>query len=47
MTRCGPAARDDDDVEILSGLAPGEIYAVANTLTLKAELVKGEAEGEH
>ena len=39
---------DDDDVEILSGLAPGEAYAVANTFTLKAELEKAEAsEGEH
>jgi membrane fusion protein, heavy metal efflux system len=39
---------DDDDVEIVSGLEPGETYAVANTFTLKAELEKGEAsEGEH
>ena len=39
---------DDDDVEILSGLAHGETYAVSNTFTLKAELEKGEAsEGEH
>lgn len=38
---------DDDDVEILSGLAPGETYAVANTFTLKAELEKSEAEHEH
>jgi membrane fusion protein, heavy metal efflux system len=39
---------DDDDVEIVSGLAPGETYAVANTFTLKAELEKGEAsEGDH
>ena len=38
---------DDDDVEIVSGLAPGEIYAVANTFTLKAELEKDEAEHEH
>lgn len=38
---------DDDDVEILSGLEPGETYAVANTFTLKAELEKGEAEHEH
>src|SRR5262245_23898876 len=38
---------DDDDVEILSGLAPGETYAVANTFTLKAELEKAEAEHEH
>jgi membrane fusion protein, heavy metal efflux system len=39
---------DDDDVEIVSGLAPGETIAVANTFTLKAELEKAEAsEGEH
>jgi cobalt-zinc-cadmium efflux system membrane fusion protein len=38
---------DDDDVEILNGLAPGEVYAVANTFTLKAELEKDEAEHEH
>jgi len=38
---------DDDDVEILSGLEPGEIYAVANTFTLKAELEKAAAEHEH
>jgi cobalt-zinc-cadmium efflux system membrane fusion protein len=38
---------DDDDVEILSGIKPGEIYAVANTFTLKAELEKDEAEHEH
>jgi cobalt-zinc-cadmium efflux system membrane fusion protein len=39
---------DDDSVEIVSGLAPGETIAVANTFTLKAELEKAEAsEGEH
>lgn len=38
---------DDDDVEIVSGLAPGETYVVANTFTLKAELEKAEAEHEH
>jgi membrane fusion protein, heavy metal efflux system len=38
---------DDDDVEIVSGLAPGETFAVANTFTLKAELEKSDAEGEH
>jgi membrane fusion protein, heavy metal efflux system len=38
---------DDDDIEIVSGLAPGESYAVSNTFTLKAELEKGEAEHEH
>jgi membrane fusion protein, heavy metal efflux system len=38
---------DDDDVEILNGLKPGEIYAVANSFILKAELEKDEAEHEH
>ncbi|WP_375411254.1 efflux RND transporter periplasmic adaptor subunit [uncultured Bradyrhizobium sp.] len=38
---------DDDDVEIVSGLTPGEIYAVVNTFTLKAELEKAETEHEH
>jgi membrane fusion protein, heavy metal efflux system len=38
---------DDDDVEIVSGLAPGETIAVANTFTLKAELEKAEAEHGH
>jgi cobalt-zinc-cadmium efflux system membrane fusion protein len=39
---------DDDNVEIVSGLAPGETVAIANTFTLKAELEKAEAsEGEH
>ena len=38
---------DDDQFEVLSGLAPGETIAVANTFTLKAELGKGEARHEH
>lgn len=39
---------DDDNIEIVSGLAPGETIAIANTFTLKAELEKAEAsEGEH
>ena len=38
---------DDDDVEILNGLAPGEVYAVANSFTLRAELEKDAAEHEH
>ena len=38
---------DDDDVEIQSGLEPGETYAVANTFTLRAELEKSAAEHEH
>jgi cobalt-zinc-cadmium efflux system membrane fusion protein len=39
---------DDNDVEIVSGLAPGETIAVVNTFILKAELEKADAlEGEH
>lgn len=38
---------DDDDVEILSGLEPGETCAVANTFTLRAELEKAAVEHEH
>ena len=39
---------DDDDVEIVSGLAPGETIAIANTFTLRAELEKADAsEHEH
>jgi cobalt-zinc-cadmium efflux system membrane fusion protein len=38
---------DDEDIAIVSGLEPGETYAVANTFVLKAELEKGEAEDEH
>jgi cobalt-zinc-cadmium efflux system membrane fusion protein len=38
---------DDDQFEIISGLAPGETIAVANTFTLKAELGKSEAEHGH
>jgi membrane fusion protein, heavy metal efflux system len=38
---------DDDDVEILGGLATGETIAVANSFTLKAELEKADAEHGH
>jgi membrane fusion protein, heavy metal efflux system len=39
---------DDDDIEIVSGLAPGETIAVANTFALKAEMEKADAsENEH
>jgi cobalt-zinc-cadmium efflux system membrane fusion protein len=34
-------AQDDDAVEIVSGLAPGERIAVGNTFVLKADLGKG------
>ncbi|KWV57275.1 cation transporter [Bradyrhizobium macuxiense] len=38
---------DDDDIEIVAGLAAGEIIAVDNTFTLKAELEKDDAEHDH
>jgi membrane fusion protein, heavy metal efflux system len=38
---------DDRAVEIISGLFAGEIIAVKNTFTLKAELGKAEAEHRH
>ena len=38
---------DDDDIEILGGLAAGDTVAVANTFTLKAELEKSDAEHGH
>jgi cobalt-zinc-cadmium efflux system membrane fusion protein len=38
---------DDDDVEIMSGLAAGETIAIVNTFTLKAELEKSDAEHGH
>lgn len=39
--------RDDEKVEVLSGISEGERYAVGNTFILKAELGKSEAEHEH
>ena len=38
---------DSQNIEILSGLEFGEIIALSNTFTLKAELGKAEAEHEH
>ena len=38
---------DDDDVEVLAGLAAGETIALENTFTLKAELEKDNAEHDH
>jgi cobalt-zinc-cadmium efflux system membrane fusion protein len=38
---------DDDDIEIVSGLAAGETIAADNTFTLKAELEKDETEHDH
>ncbi len=39
-----PGRTDGRQVEITSGLAPGEVYAAAGVFTLKAELDKPEAE---
>ena len=38
---------DQDGVEVVFGLDPGERYATANTFVLKAELGKSEAEHSH
>jgi cobalt-zinc-cadmium efflux system membrane fusion protein len=38
---------DEEAVEIVLGLNPGESIAIANTFVLKAELGKAEAEHEH
>ena len=38
---------DQDGVEVVFGLDPGERYAAANTFVLKAELGKSEAEHSH
>ncbi len=38
---------DNENVEILSGLSPGEEYASSKTFLLKADLSKKEAEHEH
>ena len=43
----GSPSEDDDDIEIISGLAAGETVAVQNTFTLKAEVEKDEAEHDH
>lgn len=40
-------AEDRRNVEILSGLSPGEVIAASNTFLLKAELNKAQAEHEH
>lgn len=39
--------RDNERVEILSGLLPGDKYVSVNSFILKAELGKAEAEHEH
>ena len=39
--------RDDDWVEIKSGLAAGDVYAGRNSFVIKAELGKGSAGDEH
>ena len=38
---------DDDMIEIVSGVAPGDKVVVGNSFILKAELGKGEAEHVH
>ena len=38
---------DQEGVEVVFGLDPGERYAAANTFVLKAELGKSEAEHSH
>lgn len=38
---------DDDNVEILGGVTPGETIAIANSFILKAELEKADAEHDH
>jgi cobalt-zinc-cadmium efflux system membrane fusion protein len=38
---------DDDDIEVVAGLAAGETIALENTFTLKAELEKDDAEHDH
>jgi cobalt-zinc-cadmium efflux system membrane fusion protein len=39
-----PGQRDEQAVEVASGLRLGEMIAVSNTFLLKAELLKGPAE---
>ncbi len=39
--------KDSDNVEITSGLLPGDKYVATNSFIIKAELGKGEAEHEH
>jgi cobalt-zinc-cadmium efflux system membrane fusion protein len=39
--------KDNERVEVISGLRPGERYVAANSFVMKAELGKGEAEHEH
>ena len=38
---------DDDAVEVVSGLSPGEEVVVGNSFLLKAELGKSEADHDH
>lgn len=40
-------ARDNEHVEVLSGLLPGDRYVSTNSFILKAEIGKGEAAHEH
>jgi cobalt-zinc-cadmium efflux system membrane fusion protein len=45
MVRLG--GRDADQVEVLSGLRPGDVYAAKNSFVVKAELGKRSAAHEH
>src|SRR5690606_3125919 len=47
VRRVTTGREDPTNVEILSGLEPGEVIATKNTFTLKSELGKAEAEHEH
>lgn len=47
VRRITTGREDATNVEILSGLEPGEVIATKNTFTLKSELGKAEAEHEH
>lgn len=39
--------RDEENVEVLFGLLPGDLYAAKNSFVVKAELGKGSASHEH
>ncbi|HJQ60508.1 MAG TPA: efflux RND transporter periplasmic adaptor subunit [Vineibacter sp.] len=39
--------RDEDNVEVLFGVLPDELYAAKNSFIIKAELAKGSASHEH
>jgi cobalt-zinc-cadmium efflux system membrane fusion protein len=39
--------RDEEHVEVVFGLMPGDVYAAKNSFVIKAELSKGSASHEH